>query len=598
MQNIPTFLQWIRPMSYSPEVLNTLTPNKTEQQVKTVTQNRVTQTEKNKRTQEQFFQDVTKAKNTLNIDDKQAVTKTAEYYSAKWVEVPWLDFESILKEPEREEVNWFISETKEAIWERVWEVWQIFKRWGEQKSRELQDLVNTAKSEGITKAMFKWLKSALTPDILEKNKDDTIVQLWGQVIWAWTDVIWEGIENLAQVFTPKEVENKIEQAVQSIWNTDIVQNLVSSWDKFSMENPEKARNIAWIVNISEILPIWKWAWLWKKAISKEAKEASIKVMEKQVDDLVLQISQWTKADIPKVKKAIQNTDISDIDSYEQLSERFSDKISILARKQDEILPDDKIYSIDEVTTSIGWRKTNYAKQALDDLESVWLKENDLELLAKVDELKSLDKFSTKDLNDLARFYGTKFKNKAFSKRTWEPLSSVSAARFENNRKGLKNIVRDLLPDDTMKTLDSEISTLYTAQWLADDMVRKVDNLRKKVTDRNIVEQFGRWVADIIDAITFGWVRAFLWRMLPSNVWLKTMNSLDLEKALKKNLEKFEKTLQKIEKAKEPSKIKEAVEELWRQLNISREQINEQALKGKEALGNKLDDLADIENVTE
>jgi hypothetical protein len=43
-------------------------------------------------------------------------------------------------------------------------------------------------------------------------------------------------------------------------------------------------------------------------------------------------------------------------------------------------------------------------QAIEDLENVGIKENDLELLNKVDDIRAITKLSDRDINDLAKFY--------------------------------------------------------------------------------------------------------------------------------------------------------------------------------------------------
>ena len=147
----------------------------------------------------------------------------------------------------------------------------------------------------------------------------------------------------------------------------------------------------------------------------------------------------------------------------------------------------------------------------------------------------------RELNDLAREYGVEFNRKAFSK-LGEPLTSVNAQAFENTRKGIKQVVRRMMPDDVTKMLDKRMSEMFNTSRLVGKMEEKVNALYQKVQKRGVLKRASMKLANVVDAATFGTVSGFLSRMLPSNVGLKVMNSIDLEKSLNKLLKKFDKLL--------------------------------------------------------
>ena len=142
------------------------------------------------------------------------------------------------------------------------------------------------------------------------------------------------------------------------------------------------------------------------------------------------------------------------------------------------------------------------------------------------------------MNDLARKYGREFGNKAFSK-LGDPLTSVNAQAFENTRKGVKEAVRSQMPDDVAKTLDKSMSDLINTNRLVKKMEERVNALYQKAKKRGVLEQVARKAADIVNVATFGTISGFVSRLLPSNVGLKVLNSIDLEKALSKNLNKLD-----------------------------------------------------------
>jgi len=277
--------------------------------------------------------------------------------------------------------------------------------------------------------------------------------------------------------------------------------------------------------------------------------------EASLDELILKVSQWKAKDVKDVKKALWQIDTTEAATYNDLNKSFDGKISELAKKQDELLPTEAVHKVEDLTTTVWKRKTNFIEESLNDLEKVGKAENDLELLAKVDSLRDKTLVSTKDINDLARFYWSKFKSKAFDKMG-NQKSSLTASRFENNRSWLKNISRELLPDDTVKALDSELSSLFTAKELTGKMADKVNDLLKKIEDRWLIENIARGIWKWIDIATFGWPRAFLSSFLPSNVWNKILNSLDIQKNLSKHLKTIEKLTKKWAKISDDVLIKE------------------------------------------
>jgi hypothetical protein len=63
------------------------------------------------------------------------------------------------------------------------------------------------------------------------------------------------------------------------------------------------------------------------------------------------------------------------------------------------------------------------------------------------------------------------------------LTSVNAQSFENIRKGIKNSVREKLPNDNAKILDQKYSDIANTKTEIDKMVEKVNALTQKVNAR-------------------------------------------------------------------------------------------------------------------
>ena len=297
-------------------------------------------------------------------------------------------------------------------------------------------------------------------------------------------------------------------------------------------------------------------------IAKEAVKRSVEVAAKPVviakeklfptqslEEITGKIVQGKKADIADAKKALSLIDTKGITTFEDLGNTMREKVKSLSGKVDEVLDADPApIQFDELVrvdkTPAGKEiKTNFLDKSLTQLDELYTKIDDpvnAERIREVAEKAKTTGLSLKEVNDVAREYGVEFRSKAFSKQTGEPLTSVNAQSFENVRKGIKDTVRQRLPDETSKVLDSEIASLLNTERLVRKMEEKANALTQKVQQRGLIEKAFRAAGRAADVATFGAPRAFLTSFLPSNIGNKVMNSLDVEEALKKNLKMFEK----------------------------------------------------------
>lgn len=224
-----------------------------------------------------------------------------------------------------------------------------------------------------------------------------------------------------------------------------------------------------------------------------------------------------------------------------------------------------------VTADAGGRqvksKMNFVNAALDDLEELFTKTRSPADKLGVQAIKRKAKsvgLTPTEINQVARDYGTTFKRKAFNKKG-DPLTSVNATTFENTRKGIKDTARSFLPDDAAKALDKDISEMLRVKISVDTMLKKVNALEQRVTKRNLVEKLSRGLGQVVDIATFGGPKAFISKLFfPSNVGQKTMNSLDIQKHLAKNL----KIIRSLENASDET-IVATLKKLAKELGITR-----------------------------
>lgn len=527
----------------------------------------------------------------------QEAAKAAVHF---WDEFEWIDLQSIITPKETIVETPEAPETQEEIGidtltDKALSIWKWVVTW-EFAKKAWQTISETAKKfkfesdvdDKILESTLKfvWNLPANTAqiawDVIEVAADPiwttkSLLDLWQGisdklVFWTLNSVFWQDVEPTEKQLIVDWIWQELKRIADTPWEVKsiLVENpadvlLSVTWGLWVAKNVAKSKNLTWLANkldkAQEILnPIKlqaeavKWTW---KALTKTKQSI---FPEKSLDEIVLETTQWLEKNIPAAKEALSKIDTKWIETYRDLNNAISQKISDIAKKQDELLPTDEVLNISDLNTTKGKRTTNFVNNALDDLENVWENTSDLELLNKVDDLRDKEFVSIKDINDLARFYGSQFKNKSFDK-LGNQKANISASRFENTRKGLKDISRELLPDDSVKLLDDELTKLFETQWLTEKVAENVTKLQRKIKDRWLIENVARWLWQAIDIASLWSIRWLFTSILPSNVWNKVLNSLDIEANLAKNLKKLSDLERKAENLSDAKLTEEATKTL-------------------------------------
>lgn len=256
-----------------------------------------------------------------------------------------------------------------------------------------------------------------------------------------------------------------------------------------------------------------------------------------------QIAQGKPKHLSSVARTLEAVDTTGVKTYQDLHGRIKDTIPALAKKVDtELLKDPKAYPLDELaakgTTKGGQEvKTDFISRALTDLSTLYKSIGDDVARTEIDELieyASKNGLTRKEVNDIARVYGEEFGSKAFSKMG-EPLTGTNAQAFETTRTGLKGVARQGLGGDEAKALDSTLSALYDTEKLVQKNVDAVAKLQQRIQERKLVEKAGYYISKYTDILTGGAIRGLVGGILPRGAGYKTMNALDIEEALSKNL---------------------------------------------------------------
>jgi len=181
-------------------------------------------------------------------------------------------------EPEAEEwLVWFVAETKEKLAERI-ETWKEIKERFEEKIKPTWEIARLKEEWKLGAAFLQSLKESA--DVVAWIP----LEVTGQLVWAWFDVVAEWIENIIQEVTPEVAEEAIEWTVKFIAESQPVQDTVKWWGGFREAHPDLARRLEAIWNIAQLLPaqaVWKAV---VKPFSKKAVATAVKEAEQWLKD--------------------------------------------------------------------------------------------------------------------------------------------------------------------------------------------------------------------------------------------------------------------------------------------------------------------------
>ena len=260
-----------------------------------------------------------------------------------------------------------------------------------------------------------------------------------------------------------------------------------------------------------------------------------------------QIIQGKTGDVKQAVQAIGAVDTTGVKTYKDLLGKFKEKKpELLSVVDNELAKDTTQYSLDNLSTTVATNSgkkvsTNYVDSALKDLRELYSTTGDVKQLANLEELAAKGSYTLKEVNDISRVYNSEFGQKAFSK-LGDPLTSVNAQRFENTRKGLKDVARRGLGGAEAKKADELLSSVYNTENLVKRNVEAVNKLRQRINERGLLEKAGHYITKYADILTGGTIRGAVAGLLPRGAGYKVLNALDLEEQLAKNLDIINKAL--------------------------------------------------------
>jgi hypothetical protein len=383
------------------------------------------------------------------------------------------------------------------------------------------------------------LKDLANPVKMLNSIKETALNIWEP--WSWTQpgTVWELVYNMG-VDWVKSTYNAVKGSYEAKWAKDL-----PNWD-----TPLKTSTFG----------------------KKET-----------TNDLAWQIFQ-SKDEVNNAKAAqgLKELNTKKVSTYKDIVDQSETRAWDISKEQDAYLwQSTKTFTPEELSkTTKVWDQTvsqNHFEDALNDLKDLYTKQNNKAETTRIEQ--TIQKMNSKWLslneqNAIAREYG--IKEKAYSYKSWAPLTSSSAEGRETIRVAMKDTLRNnaevaWLDKNASKSIDKRYSNIMETKRLAKDMSEKVQNLRNTIKSRWFWYKVVKWllkVWDILSLWSLRWVRDWF---ITSNEWNKVNNSLDIQENLKTNLKKMDTLLTKLERVKSKAEAETLVKEFTKEVEQEKAQ---------------------------
>ena len=283
-----------------------------------------------------------------------------------------------------------------------------------------------------------------------------------------------------------------------------------------------------------------------KEVRRDTLQGKLADMQK-AEDVAGQITQADPAQKAAAAKSLADLPQEAGKDYKSLKQALDDKANSLKSEVDAKLDTKKGTTLlddlsHEVKVGEETIKHNYVDDAFTQLEKHYEAVNEPAKLAKLNQLKSKaqsEGLTVKEINNLAREHGSEIK--AFS-ATGNAPSGLSKIAAENTRTGVKQTARTIFGDESYAATDKAYSSVIKTRDMVTKMEKAVNKLQQKVMKRGLGQKAGRLIAGIANTISGGALKGALEYFVGRGAGLKTLNALDLEAMLSKNLQSLNNAL--------------------------------------------------------
>lgn len=381
---------------------------------------------------------------------------------------------------------------------------------------------------------------------------------------------------------------------------DEASQIVSSYNEWAIEHPEAAANVRDTGTMAEAIvellatkgglsASRHGVDLAKDAVKKTApkidelvelrRKATFDRQLNKANEATGKIIQGKTDDIDPARRALTGLDTKGVKTYDELNTRISGKVTSLAEEQSNYLSQfDQKFTTEQLGRfeKAGERTviSTPVQDALEQMKTFYKKTSQAGKEAEVDQLIEKMKgegLTLSEINKIAIDHGQNLN--AFNV-SGELASGLPRQSAENTRKGLKDVLRERLPDDYSKDLDSQMSDLLGTERLTAKMSEKVNSIQQRIVDRSLAQKFGSLIFTTLDLASFRTLGGFTSRFGHQSVAkFPTGNAIEIEQQLQKNL----KELDKLAAIKEQKAFSKAVEDYVNNLQPG---LSIQAVDGK------------------
>ena len=521
----------------------------------------------------------------LNDTWKKLLAEYVAWKSNEFLYVSWLAERPQEKKEEKQEETGWQKAWDFAVWvaQSPWKwgyniIWQWMDRAWKAVADKLQgtDLANWIQQSAID--MFgeeevKKYQEEKAKQLAEwtafKGREATDIRtplLWEERANSWWTKGWEVVGDIASwIALTAPLAAATAPAMASAWLTEAASLWALEWLADTALTHYWSQ---WDLNVTP----WEmtlWAilgWVWWAATNKlanlnkvddvtNATNKASKIADKTDDAkrIAGRIWQWDLDDQKKVVEWVRSMTkrsgedwVKNIKKYSQLEDAIKKTERQIVKEEDDLLKQFPEKIKDWTTTETVKWLWDQTDEVTRDFIDEWIEllkkynKNDPAALKELDmmqNVKNTEWLTRLEAKNLARKLTARLSKKFYSSND-ELRNSMSAESYEKIRKWIQDAVRDRLPDDALKNLDLEYSNLKTFEWLADDMTEKVNTLTQKIKELWPIEKLWRKLWDAINFITGKGIKWLVEKFLPSNMWNKINNSIDMEAELVKNLGKL------------------------------------------------------------
>lgn len=417
------------------------------------------------------------------------------------------------------------------------------------------------------------------------------------------DAAVTGATTGVKLFLTPEQEKKASEITQTIVTNsqtnpttapiaDGVKTIVSKWNEFKMENPETAANFEAGANITDALTLLLGVGAVKN-LPREAIDAAgdvIKTTATKADDLMAlrrasqleqqtdvatdaagKIIQGVEKDKPKALSAFTTniqtpdgrtikTNLDGVTDYNGLNTSLKTTVGEVQEEMRDYLGQ---FDTKFTTQQLGkFEQVNGrtvvstpVQDALEQMETYYRKTSQSGKAQEIVDLRNkmeTEGLTVAELNKIAIDHGNNLN--AFNVNG-ELASGLPRQAAENTRQGVKEVLRERLPDDYARQLDSAQSDILSTLRLTEDMAKKVNALQQRLLDRSLGQKLGDALFTTLDLMSMRSLGGFAARFGPgSRAKYPTGNALQLQD----NIAPLLKEIERLEKIKDSKTLTEQI----------------------------------------